>query len=78
MMEIIKAQALDAAIRLKDEFESEELYEKYLDENWHRVLIHNLAVLSGQIQLLKNIVFNIGNEAIKNQLTGKMGLGIKH
>lgn len=76
MMGITKAQALDVEIKLKNEFENEELYEKYLDENWHRILIHNLAVLSGQIQFLNNIVSRKGDEIIKNQVMGMIGINM--
>lgn len=71
-----KAIPLDAPIKFEIEFESKELYEMYLDENWHKVLIHNLHVLSSQIQFLKNVILEIENNRIKEKYMMGQSAGI--
>jgi len=45
----------DAGIKYRDDFESDAEYDIYIAENWQRILIHNLFVLSFQINMLVSI-----------------------
>ena len=45
----------DATIKFSNEFETPEEYDLYVEENWAKILIHNLFVLSFQINMLVNI-----------------------
>ena len=45
----------DAVIKFRDDFKTDAEYDVYIAENWQRVLIHNLFVLSFQINMLVTI-----------------------
>lgn len=45
----------DATIKFSNEFETPEEYDAYVEENWQKILIHNLFVLSFQINMLVSI-----------------------
>ena len=59
----------DAGIKYRDEFDTEAEYDLYVAENWFRILIHNLFVLSAQI----NILVNLENQREVERQQGKFG-----
>ena len=64
---------IDVRIKEKEDFENEDLFEMYVDDDWHKVMIHNLAILSQQIQYLKNILIEIETKRINDQLMRQVG-----
>jgi len=59
----------DATIKFSHEFETPEEYNIYVAENWQKILIHNLFVLSFQINML--VTLENQREAEKQQ--GRFG-----
>ncbi len=69
----VSMRVADATVKFRDEFQTQEEYDLYVVENWQKILIHNLFVLSFQINMLVGIENQREAERQKNQF-GKLVL----